>query len=119
MPLLSRPVTAQLVAAVVIVGALLRKEYMETGHWVTVAAIATYLLFNLGRTVKTAPHFRSLSVKEKARVVIFGLLLYIAVDAAVTMSVSYFVVLILLAVDYMLEDPRKDSARQDRETFRP
>ena len=92
-------------AALLIVGALLRREYAQAGQWVSVAAVAFYLLGQAWDRLRDTIRFRRIPVRERLRVLIFFVLLYLTVKNAVTGAFAYFPVLALLAADYLLTEP--------------
>ena len=96
-----------LVAAVVIAGAVFRKESPELGRWITAAGLAYYLILNLLPAAKAACRFRALEPRSKAHVLIVAALLFLFVKAVFQPDILYFVILVLLAVEYLLADPPK------------
>lgn len=96
-------------AAVIIVGALLRREYVAAGHWTSVVAILFYIAACFPATINNILSFKSLSSRSKARVAIFFVFVYIAAHAIITVSVGYFFTLALLGADYLLVDTPKNS----------
>lgn len=93
-----------IVAVVVVLGVLLKKEFSAVGIWVSIAGILYYLITDGGRTLNMGRQFRELIPRDKAHVLIYCVLFIIALRGILFMSMSYFTVLVLLAVDYLLTD---------------
>ncbi len=92
------------VLAVLIGAALLGREYPVAGKVVIVTAMIFYLLVDVTRFISTARRLGKTRGTARARVVMWTVLLAITLMAAFGGKVSYFLLLVLLAVDYILTE---------------
>lgn len=90
-------------ALILIVGVLFRKGFPQAGHWITVAALGYYLVANVRAFGASVRRFAGLPLREKAHLAIVVVVAVLFVRAFFIFTVSYFLVLVLLAVDYLLE----------------
>lgn len=97
-----------LVAAVVIIGAVFAKSAPEAGYWITLAGLGWYLIVNAVSFVGMLRRFSSLPSREKAHVLIVAVLFLLLLRALIfSRDLPYFMMLVLLAVDYLLQEPAK------------
>ena len=92
----------QLVVVVIVVGALLHSKYPTAGLIVALCAIGVYLLRNLPTAIRDIRHFKNRNAK--VRLVTFTALLYILIHGAVTGTIPYFLLLLMLGIDYLIYD---------------
>lgn len=102
-------INVQIIAALVIIGSLIRRENVDIGHWVTIGAIVLYVIVNFILTLKMAREYNSLRTAQRAKLFVYLIFVYIVISGAITMSVNYFAILVLLAVDYLLTDKHKQN----------
>ena len=93
-----------IIVGLVILGALLNRDYPAAGLVATLIALAFYLLVTARRTVSCLLHFRRMSRRRQVRAVISVAVLGLMLSAWFSGAVSYFMLLVLLAVDYMMYD---------------
>ncbi len=94
----------QLVVVVIVVGALLHSKYPTAGLIVALCAIGIYLIRNLSTAIRDVRHFKKLNRNAKVRLVTFTALLYILIHGAVTGTIPYFLLLLMLGIDYLIYD---------------
>ena len=80
------------------------KEFVDTGLSVALAAIGLYLLRNLRTCIRDIRRFKQLTRTAKVRLVTFTALLYILIHALVTGTIPYFLLLMMLGIDYLIYD---------------
>ena len=90
-----------IVVAVIVVGALLHREFPQAGVVVTLAAVALYLLAGARRTVRYLRRFRAITARQRVQAIVALAMLVVMVSAWMTGSVYYFMLLVLLAADYL------------------
>lgn len=95
-----------IIVGLVILGALLNRDYPAAGLIATLIALALYLLVTARRTVSCLFRFRTMSRRRQLRVIISVAVLGLMLSAWFSGAVSYFMLLVLLAVDYMMYDSR-------------
>ena len=93
-----------IVVGLVVLGALLNRDYPAAGLAATLVALAFYLLGTVRRTVACLLRFRSMPRRRQARAVISVAVLSLLLSAWFSGAVSYFMLLVLLAADYMMYD---------------
>ncbi len=93
-----------IVVGLVVLGALLNRDYPAAGLAATLVALAFYLLGTVRRTVACLVRFRSMPRRRQARAVISVAVLSLLLSAWFSGAVSYFMLLVLLAADYMMYD---------------
>ena len=94
----------QIIVVVIVVGALLHHNYPIAGLSVALAAIGLYLLRNLRTCIRDIRRFKQLIRTAKVRLVTFTALLYILIHALVTGTIPYFLLLMMLGIDYLIYD---------------
>lgn len=99
-----RKTVIQLVLAATVIGALLYRDYRIAGLTVTLAAIGFYLIFNTRTAVPLVRRFRRTSNVERLKLTAYAALLYIFISGIVTHTIYYFLLLLILAIDYFLSD---------------
>lgn len=92
-------------AAIIIIGAIFRNSHIAAGHWITLAGMGYYLLTNILPTWKQARRFSLLPPRLKAHVLIVAVMLGLFIRAFFITDASYFIMLVLLAIEYLLLDP--------------
>ena len=92
----------QIIVVVIVVGALLHHNYPIAGLSVALAAIG--LLRNLRTCIRDIRRFKQLTRTAKVRLVTFTALLYILIHALVTGTIPYFLLLMMLGIDYLIYD---------------
>ncbi len=102
----SQEVNTLIVAVGVVLGALIRRDFLNVGHWLTVAALAYYVAVSAPAAIGRLRRFRELQGTEQVSSVIFICLAVMLVRSVVTYSVGYFGVLALLTIDFLLEEKR-------------
>lgn len=86
---------------IIIIASLLRKEYVETGHWMVVVTIGYFLVYKIVSLIGNYSFFKTLN--KSKRVFQVSYILFIALllfDTLYTHSVRYFVLVTILCVDY-------------------
>ena len=101
---LSKRTLILVVVALVIVGALLHRESPRGGIVMTTGAMALYLLAQVRMTVNNLRHFRTVSGRRKVQAIVAVAMLLVLVSAWSTGSVYYFMLLVLLAADYLMTE---------------
>ncbi len=94
------------IVGLVVLGALLNRDYPAVGLAATLVALGGYLLVTSRRTVNALAHFRSMPRRCQARAIISVAVLLLMLSAWFSGVISYFMLLVLLAVDYMMYDNR-------------
>ena len=105
-----------LAAAVIILGAVFRRTHAPTGQWITVAGLAWYVLSDIVPAGRMLRRFTALAAREKAHVFIVGVMLLLFVRSFFVIDgLTYFMSIVLLAVDYLLleSDPPENHEQKD------
>lgn len=97
----------QIVVAVTVVGALINHDYKLPGLIVSLIAVGFYLVLNLRMTVARLIHFRHTDRIGRVRLFTGIGILYIFISALVTGSVYYFLLLLMLGIDYLIFDKKE------------
>ena len=93
-------------AAILIAGAVLRRTQAETGEWITIAGLGWYAVTSALPAGRTFRRFAALKPRERAHLFIVGVMLVLFVRAFFVIDgLTYFMSLVLLAVDYLLLEP--------------
>ena len=95
-----------IIVGLVVLGALLHRDYPAAGLVATLVALAVYLLVTVRRTVSCLLRFRRMPRRRQVRAVISLAVLGLMLSAWFSGVVSYFMLLVLLAADYMMYDSR-------------
>ena len=93
-----------IIAVVIVAAALLRRVSLAAGHWLTVAVLVYYLAVNFRFFTANIGRFRSAPAKTKVRVVVYAAMACIAVHGLLTVTGNYFAVIVLLAIDYLIDE---------------
>jgi len=101
-----------IVAALVLIGSLLRREYVEVGQWITVAALAFFIIASTVPTFKMVGNFKKLASEKKIKVLIYFVFIYVLVDAILTKTPNYFTIIALLAIDYLCDNTTEKKTKQ-------
>lgn len=94
--------------AIVIAGAVLMNSRVAVGHWITVAGIGYYLLFNIRSAWNGIRRFSTLEPRAKAHTLIAVVMLFLFIRSIFIIGIPYFIILVLLAIEYLLLEPVKD-----------
>lgn len=95
--------------ALVVVGALLQRDFPTAGLIVTLIAVGVLLVVRFRRTVRGVRGFKRLPRLGKVRLITYTGLLYILLHALLAGEVSYFLLLLILAIEYLLDDGQRSS----------
>jgi len=95
------------VVGIVVVGALLSREYKAAGLIVSLVPVGCYILADIRRSVAYLVHFRNTGNTQRVKLLTYAVIIYIFVKAIITGEVSYFLLLVMLAVDYIIYDNQK------------
>ncbi len=87
---------------VVILGALVGREYPVAGYWTVVAGFGSYTLTGCVPMIGDLRNFRHLSNRGKARVISWAVMLGVLVSVLWSGRPLYFSILLMLAVEYLL-----------------
>lgn len=91
---------------VIVVGALVSRDFPRAGLVLTLLALGVYILRGLPSAVRCLGHFKVADTGLRLRTAREALMLVLAVSAAVSGDVWYFPILALLALDYITEDKK-------------
>lgn len=91
----------KITALAVIISVPLQRVF-SLGGWVTFAIVCLYLIIGFRRFAKNLPNFKKLSNTEKIVELIYGGFVFVQFDFLVDQKSSYFIMLVLLAIEYML-----------------
>ena len=83
---------------------MLARVNRTAGFVMTLVVMVFYLAIDMIRTLRTARHLRRTDTAGKLRVAMWAVLLITTVTAAFSDSVSYFILLVLFAGDYLLTE---------------
>ena len=97
----------QIVVAVTVVGALINHDYKLAGLIVSLIAVGFYLALNLRMIVSYLIHFRRIDRISRIRLCTGVGILYIFISALITDSVYYFLLLLMLGIDYLIFDKKE------------
>lgn len=109
---MERKTLLQVVLVVAVVGGLLYRDYRIAGLVVTLCGIGVYMLANTRRAVRFALHLRQTTGRQRLKLLTYLLLLYIFVSAVATHTVYYFLLLLVLGIDYFLYTGRPSQSSQ-------
>ncbi len=90
--------------AVIVVGALLQRDFPTAGLIVSLSAVGILLALRLKGTIRNIRCFKRLPRIGKVRVMTYAGLLYILVHALVSGEISYFLLLLILGIEYLIDD---------------
>lgn len=100
----------QILLVFIVLGALLHRDFRLAGLLVSLATIGFYLVTNFRWTLRKGRKFKTVMRMDQIRVVTYIALLYIFVKAACTGQIAYFLLLILLGIDYLILDKQEPRA---------
>ena len=89
---------------VIVVGALVRRDFPLAGLVVTLSAVAILLAVRFRTMVHHVRRFKRLSRIGKVRLMTYVGLLYIFIHAVITGQVAYFLLLLILGIEYLIDD---------------
>ncbi len=92
---------------VIVVGALVQRDFPLAGLVVTLSAVATLLVVRFRTMVHHVRRLKSLSRIGKIRVMTYVGLLYIFIHAVIAGHVAYFLLLLILGIEYLIDDRQK------------
>lgn len=98
---LTRLNVVKITALAVIISVPLQRLF-SLGGWVTFAVVCFYLIMGFRRFVENIRVFKTLSNTEKICEMIYGGFLLVQIDFLIYHKSPYFIMLVLLAVEYML-----------------
>lgn len=90
-----------IVVALIIVGALLQREFPRAGIVLTIIAMIFYLLAGAKQTVRILRGFRTARHQQRLQAAVAVTMLLVLVSAWMSGSVYNFILLVLLAADYL------------------
>lgn len=93
-----------ILGAVVVLGALIQRDFHLAGLIVSLCAVGMLLVLRAPVTVRGVRNFKSLSRIGKVQLVTYAALLYIFVSAIVIGQLSYFLLLLILGIEYLVGD---------------
>ncbi len=93
--------------AIIVVGALIQRDFQRAGLIVALLAIAVLLIVRFRMVVHHVRRFRFLSRIGKVRVMTYLGLLYIFIHALVAGQIAYFLLLLILGIEYLIDDRQK------------
>lgn len=96
-----------ILGAVIVVGALIQRDFQLAGLIVALCAVGALLAVKLRSAVRHIRHFRTLPRIGKVRVMTYLGLLYIFIHALVTGQIAYFLLLLILGIEYLIDDRQK------------
>lgn len=102
-----RKTAAQVVVALIVIGALLGHDYPKSGLVVTLCAVGFYLLLVGRRRIGYLLRFGRIAGDQRVLVGTAACMLYVFARGAFAGTVSYFLLLILFAADYFIYDRRE------------
>lgn len=92
-------------------GALLSREYPQVGFITAVCSMAAYVCADIGRVAGYIKNIKTADSPVKVRFAMWVLFLVITISAIITHKVSYFFVLVLLGLDYLLTIRSEDNEK--------
>ena len=105
-----------IIVGLVVLGALLNRDYPAAGLVATLVALGGYLLMTSRRTITVLTHFGRSARRCRIRAIISVAVLVLMLSAWFSGAVSYFMLLVLLAVDYMMYDKRSEDRDEGAKT---
>lgn len=103
---LQRKSIIQILVAVIVVGALLAREYEYAGLVLSMAAIAYYIAINSRAAVKNLRAFRRVGRLGKIKAAAYLVLVYIFIRAVLTYDIPYFLLLLIFGLEYLVYENR-------------
>ena len=95
-----------LAAAILIIGAVFRRSSPAAGQWITVIGLGWYVLTALLPAGRSIRRFSGLAARQRAHLFLVGAMLVLLVRAFFVIDGgTYFIAIVLLAVDYLLLEP--------------
>lgn len=95
--------------AVIIIGAVFRRSHPAVGYWISVAGLGWYLVMNIPRALKLfSAGFGQLPSRQGVHLLIVLTLLGMVLWSVSTAGpFNYFVIIVLLAIEYLLLEENK------------
>lgn len=90
-----------IVVALIIVGALLQREFPRAGIVLTIIAMMVYLIAEAKQSIRILKRFRSASPRERLQAAVAVTMLLVLVSAWMSGSVYHFILLVLLGAEYL------------------
>lgn len=95
-----------LVVSLIVIGALIFRDYPQVGLWVTIVALSLYIIADLPRTVAALRSYSQTSQRQKIKLGLVFAMALILISASVSGNIYYFLTLVVLAVDFIMFDKR-------------
>ncbi len=96
-----------ILGTVIVGGALVQRDFPVAGVVVALAAVAVLLVVRFRTMVHHIRRFRHLSRIGKVRLMTYVGLLYIFIHAVVTGQIAYFLLLLILGIEYLIDDRQR------------
>lgn len=90
------------VLTVIVTGALLSRQYKTAGNIVALIPIGYYLAVNTRKAIIYLINFKRTDNYQKLSLISYSIIFYVFVNAVVTNRMYYFLLLVMLAIDYIL-----------------
>ncbi len=94
---------------IIVIGALLSREYKTAGLIVSLIPIGFYIAVNTRRAIAYVIHLKRISSRQKMNALSYIIITYIFIHAIVTSKIYYFMLLIMLSIDFIIEDKRTEN----------
>lgn len=95
-----------IVVALIIVGALVYRDYPRVGLWLTLIALSTYVVACLRQTIAYVRSYKRLNGRQQCRLAMNISMVLILISSSVSGNLYYFLTLLILAIEYMMVDKK-------------
>lgn len=96
-----------ILGAVIVVGALIQRDFQLAGLIVALGPVALLLVLRFRAALYNVRRFSSLPRIGKVRVMTYLGLLYIFIHALASGQIAYFLLLLILGIEYLIDDRQK------------
>lgn len=105
---ISKKSIIQIVVVLIVVASLLSRDFAFVGKVLTIITIAAYLVVNFVETLKYLSAFKTAPKQGKVKAVTFLILFLILIKTIFFGDIPYFVLLVMLGIDYIMVDNHKN-----------
>ncbi|MCD7962897.1 MAG: hypothetical protein LUF90_04950 [Rikenellaceae bacterium] len=99
----------QILAVLIIVAALLMKEYPTVGYWLTVSVMAYYLISHFTKVLKIVRKFKNVNGKNKVTAVIYFIIFILLLNSVLADKISHILLIILFGIEIYISDNNNPS----------
>ncbi|MCC8088924.1 MAG: hypothetical protein LIO79_06645 [Rikenellaceae bacterium] len=100
----------QILTVILIVAAMLKREYPFAGHWLAVSVIAYYLVAKFTKVIRIVKNFKSATGNYKILAAVYFAMIFTLANSLLTGNVNFFLIIILFAIEFLSDS---DAPKQD------